>query len=161
MFKPENYDSVDAVGNYQKPPAGDYIFEIISAKDTKSKNGNDMLELELDIAQGKYTKCFRQYPRRYYQLLGGEHTAFFKGMITAIENSNPSFKFSFDANNYFNPQKLVGLVVGGTLENQKIKITSKKTGLLEEIETQKINRLRSIISIAQVEQQNKDEDIPF
>lgn len=58
MKKPNNYDNVQT--ETKKLPAGGYICEIIQYEETKSKAGNEMLKVCLDIAEGEYKGFFAE-----------------------------------------------------------------------------------------------------
>lgn len=57
MFKPNNYDDLNIDEAAQLPPGG-YICKIKNIKETRSKAGNLMLVIELDISEGEYTDFF-------------------------------------------------------------------------------------------------------
>lgn len=120
MIKPENYDNESAVmlGEYQTLEPGGYICRIMKAEAGLSKSGKVMLIISYDIAEGDKKDYFKnQYQSNtndnkkwkgmYWQLTEGASTKYFKGMIKAIEDSNPGFKFNFDEN------ELKGKMFGG------------------------------------------------
>lgn len=128
MEKIEGYDTAQALtGEYEKLKPGGYICKIIAAKEEKSKSGNRMLTLALDIDEGENKGFFMKrwgelkkeqkepnqeikYPNAavYHQMLEGNEKAlgFLKGLMTSLEASNPSFKWEWDE------KKLVGLKCG-------------------------------------------------
>ena len=60
MEKIQGYDEAQAItGEYEKLEAGGYICKIISAKEEKSKSGNRMLVMALDIVEGDRKDYFR------------------------------------------------------------------------------------------------------
>lgn len=122
MNRIPEWDNVQAVrgGNFT-PPAGGYIGKIKGVKLTKSKAGKDMLVFTLDIAEGEFAGYFtKRYERRletnenakypanglYRQVVEGDSLGRFKGLIMALEESNPKFEWNWDES------KLVGLRVG-------------------------------------------------
>ncbi len=55
MQKPEKWDKVTPErGGYEYLPQGGYACVILRVKETKSKAGRQMLEIDLDIAMGDY-----------------------------------------------------------------------------------------------------------
>lgn len=106
-------------GEFSRLPAGGYVCRIINAELTKSKAGNLMLVLFLDIAEGEFQGYFktatdnaRKFDANkkwdntgiYRQLLFDNSnqriSSFFKGLITCIEHSNKTLKINindFDA----------------------------------------------------------------
>lgn len=136
-----NYDekeyenAVAFTGEYPKLPAGGYICKILGAKVEKSKKGNEMLVLALDISEGDYNGFFtRQYEERVRTsspdkpakhpnnailrvVLQGENWINrFKGIITAIENSNDNFNWK---NCKGDESKLKGLTVGAIFREEE------------------------------------------
>ena len=128
MEKIEGYDTAQALtGEYERLKPGGYICKIIAAKEEKSKSGNRMLTLALDIDEGENKGFFMKrwgelkkeqkepnqeikYPNAavYHQMLEGNEKAlgFLKGLMTSLEASNPNFKWNWDE------KKLIGLRCG-------------------------------------------------
>lgn len=128
MEKIEGYETAQALtGEYERLKPGGYICKIIAAKEEKSKSGNRMLTLALDIDEGEHKGFFMKrfeelksektnpnqevkYPSAaiYHQMLEGNDRAigFLKGLMTSLEASNPNFKWNWDE------KKLVGLKCG-------------------------------------------------
>lgn len=128
MEKIEGYETAQALtGEYERLKPGGYICKIIAAKEEKSKSGNRMLTLALDIAEGEYKGFFMKRfdelkkerkdpndevkypsPAIYHQMLEGNDKAvgFLKGLMTSLEASNQNFKWNWDE------KKLVGLRCG-------------------------------------------------
>ena len=128
MEKIEGYETAQALtGEFERLKPGGYICKIIAAKEEKSKSGNRMLTLALDIDEGEYKGFFMKrfdelkkerkdpndevkYPNAaiYHQMLEGNDKAvgFLKGLITSLEASNTKFKWNWDE------KKLVGLRCG-------------------------------------------------
>lgn len=112
MQKPVNWDSIQAPTGerYKQLPAGGYVCKIFSASVDHTMNGNERLNIKFDIQEGEYKNYFtEQFDKRiitnanaswngtYRQITEGEASEkFYKGMITAIENSNPGYKWDFD-----------------------------------------------------------------
>lgn len=159
-----NYDekeyenAVAFTGEYPKLPAGGYICKIIGAKVEKSKKGNDMLVLALDIAEGDYKEFYKkQYderaktatpdkPAKYPNnavlraVLQGENWINrFKGIITAIENSNEGFNWK---NCKGDETKLKDLIVGAIFREEEYEKLDGSIGT-----SVKIYQLRSVNKI--------------
>lgn len=121
MIDLKGYEDVQPVmpGEFAKLPAGGYICQVINAEITKSKAGNPMLVLFIDIAEGDFQGHFKNAFSRvksfnsdlkwdksgiYRQLIfnnNGVTSQFFKGLITCFEKSNPHIAFkphAFDEN---------------------------------------------------------------
>ena len=114
-------------GEYEKLKPGGYICKIIAAKEERSKSGNKMLVLAIDILEGEHKDFFKKrfeelkkeqkepnqeikYPNSaiYRQMVQGNERSvgFFKGLMTSLEASNTNFKWDWDE------KKLVGLRCG-------------------------------------------------
>ena len=61
MIDLKGYEDAQAVlpGEFAKLPAGGYVCGVVHAEITKSKAGNPMLVLYLDIVEGEFAKYFR------------------------------------------------------------------------------------------------------
>ena len=126
----KGYNDVPAAtpGEFIKLPAGGYVCRIVLAELRKSKAGNLMLVLCLDIADGEFAGYFknatdsaRKFDKNkkwdnvgvYRQLLFDNSnqriSSFFKGLITCIENSNDTFKINLTN---FEPISLQGKLCG-------------------------------------------------
>lgn len=131
MQKPEGWNEVTPVfgGGTPKLPPGGYVCKIMYAGVKHSKNGNEMLCLALDIADGEhkdfYSNIFQgrkaaakdgekpNWPCVYYQLTQGEATAQFKGLTINIEESNPGYHWDFDE------KTLKGKLIGGVFREEE------------------------------------------
>ena len=105
MDKPNDFDKVQAYGDYTPLPAGAYYCKIMSVEETKSKAGKDMLKISLDIAEGEhkdyYTNAYKadtrdnkQWGCIVNQVLkndDGSTSRGFKTFITSVEESNNFF----------------------------------------------------------------------
>ncbi len=117
MKKIEGYDEAQAItGEYETLDAGGYICKIINAKEETSQNGNRMLVIAFDIAEGEHKNFYQRkfeelkkanndpaitvkYPNNgiYRVMLDSEKAAgYMKGLITSIEASNTNFKWNWD-----------------------------------------------------------------
>lgn len=109
--KPKNWETIstNTGSGFQKLPADGYVVVINNAAKKKSDSGYEYLELEIDIAEGKYKDYFHKeydantfdnakYKGYFRQGLPNNdmQTAYFKGMIQAIEDSNPGYTWDWD-----------------------------------------------------------------
>ena len=109
-------------GGYVQPPAGGHVMKVLDVSDQPSKAGNPMVTLKLDIAGGEYGGAFAKFPRRFFQLINGEHTAYFKGMLKAFKESNPENEVrGLVVDGAFYPERMKGLVVGACLREAEYK----------------------------------------
>lgn len=106
MIKPNDYDKVQAYGEFTPLKLGGHICKIMQVKETQSRAGKDMLEISIDIAEGEQKDYFAQSYKAdtrenkkwgcvVYQLVkdnDGNTSRGFKSFITAVENSNSGFK---------------------------------------------------------------------
>ena len=130
MNKPANSDATEAAtGDFKRLPAGGHHCVIKAARVTKSKKGNDMLELRIDIAApdefaGYFTERYKHFlesdPQAkwpsdgtYRQLTEGNSLKFFKGMIVNLEKSNPGWQWHWDES------ELPGKKFGGVFQEEK------------------------------------------
>lgn len=108
------YNEVNAAmpGEFSSLPAGGYVCKVFNAELTKSKAGNLMLVLFIDVAEGDFHGHFKAAADRvknfdtskqwdnsgiYRQLLfsaDGKIAPFFKGLLTCFEMSNPNLKLN-------------------------------------------------------------------
>ena len=115
MILPNDYDSTkayDGTGGYTPLPVGGHICRIVGARATQSSKGNDMIEIAFDIAEGgEYDGKFKErhdflrkskpdakWPNGGMFRTGiltkdGKTSGYFKGLITAVEESNPGYSF--------------------------------------------------------------------
>lgn len=125
MEKPKGYDEAQAFGEFETLEAGGYKCIIKQVKCEKTQNGKEFLKIGFDIAEGKYKDFYR---RKFdndtrgpeSKKWSGVWTVFtegyepdttnpkFKGLITAVEESNSNFKFNFDEQTLVD--KKIGLV---------------------------------------------------
>jgi len=134
MKKPNGYDTAPAYMGGEAAPQlepGGYVCKIKQAKEETTESGYWMLALAFDIAEGPHAGFYEaQYKERikndaaakwpgvYRQGIqgrDGQCSPFFKGMITAIENSNPGYTFNFDE------ATLIGKVFGGVFGQEEWK----------------------------------------
>lgn len=108
----ENWNEVEAKGmeDFKALPIGAYECIIRKAEVyTNGKTGKESFKVEVDIASGEYkgyfqkrfdnnnnsTKTWDNNSTRYLAF-EGDNTAYFKGFITCVENSNPGYTWDWD-----------------------------------------------------------------
>lgn len=145
MEKIEGYETAQALtGEFERLKPGGYICKIIAAKEEKSKSGNRMLTLALDIDEGEYKGFFMKrfdelkkerkdpndevkYPNAaiYHQMLEGNDKAvgFLKGLMTSLEASNTNFKWNWDE------KKLAGLKCGAIFGEEEYEKMDGSVGI--------------------------------
>lgn len=112
MQRIENWETVEAKGmeDFKALPIGAYECIIRKAEVyTNGKTGKESFKVEVDIASGEYkgyfqkrfdnnnnsTKTWDNNSTRYLAF-EGDNTAYFKGFITCVENSNPGYTWDWD-----------------------------------------------------------------
>lgn len=132
--KPSNWDRITpSTGTgFPKLPADGYVVKIYNAQQRKSDSGYEYLELEIDIYEGKYKDYFKKehdantfdnarYKGYYRQGLPQNDNAarYFKGMIQAVEDSNPGYTWDWDENS------LKGKIVGCLFRDEEWEYNGK------------------------------------
>lgn len=129
MLKPLDYENVQSNSNYTPLPAGGYVCRIMGVQEAATMNGKPSLHVSLDIAEGpeanRFTNEYRADTRQdkkwgciFRQTIttkDGGTSPFFKGLITAIEESNGMTVNWTEDPNAFAAQfkgKLVGVIFG-------------------------------------------------
>lgn len=130
MQKPIGFDEVQEFTEFKKLPKGGYICRIMKVEETKSQNGNDMVLVYLDIADGEYAGYFSSSysndtrPNKKWGAVirqvvldstTGQTSRGFKGFITAMEKSNAGWVNSQIWNDnfcQFFKGKVIGCVFG-------------------------------------------------
>lgn len=114
LKKPNDWDKIEGIeyGDYEQLEIGGHEVVIKNAYEYTGQTGNTSLKIEVDIAgndkqAGFYQKQYdnnmsvdRKWPNgacKYISLKEDENcVALFKGFITAVEKSNPGYKWNFD-----------------------------------------------------------------
>lgn len=124
MNKPQGYEEAQAfTGESHYIVPGGYICQIRQAVVENPGTDKESLALIFDVAEGEYkgyyaeqfNKKFSTNPDAkwqgtYRQFVNGKGTPFFKGLITAIENSNTGYKWDWNENTLRG--KMFGAVMG-------------------------------------------------
>ncbi|MBQ3478194.1 MAG: hypothetical protein IJH25_08490 [Clostridia bacterium] len=129
----------DGSSSFPRLTAGGHICRTRQVVLTKSRAGNDMLEIHFDIVEeGEFKGYYQQvyaarsrynpdmaWPGRYFVLIAnpdGTTNGRFKGFINAVEESNGGYKF--DGNELGLQNKLVGFNFG----EEEYEYTDRQTG---------------------------------
>ena len=129
--KPNDWENVQAFGERRSLPVGAYICKIIQAVVRDSGYG-DQLNIVFDISEGEYAGFFKDgfdsNPREDKKWKGvlrqflpkddgsekdGWTKSSLKGLITAIEESNPGYTWNWDE------RTLAGKVIGIIFRNEE------------------------------------------
>ena len=102
----QNYELVNEAGEFKRLPAGIYGVKITNVID---KPENEYLEIYCDIVKGEYANYFKLLTEnglkdssRTIRSYKTNALPFFKAFITAVEKSNPDYKWDWDE------KKLIG-----------------------------------------------------
>ena len=118
MEKISNWENVEAKGmdDFKALEIGGYVTLIKDARvHTNETTGKKSFKVAVDIANGEFKDYFQ---KRYdnntnankkwdnnatrYLAFEGDNVAYFKGFITAVENSNPGYKWNWDEKTLIN-----------------------------------------------------------
>lgn len=126
MKRIDGWDNIQAAGEFEALELGGHICKILKAESVTTSTKKEALQLYFDVAEGKQAGYFkkrfsednrqdRKWPNggQYRQLTEGNSQRFFKGMIAAIEKSNPGFKWDWDE------KKLEGKLFGGVFGREQ------------------------------------------
>ena len=107
-----NWNDIQAAGNYDRPGPGGYVCVIKKVTDFPDK---EYLELEVDIVEGEYKNYAADtaeragfWPLRFRKSYKTKALGWFKAMITAIEETNSGYKWAWDEKSLVN--KGIGIV---------------------------------------------------
>ena len=115
MKKIDGYENAqeNQGGDFEKLPAGGYICGI---KSVENKEDRQYLKIEFDILEGQYrgwyTTIFKRTNSWYGSFIRSykdSAASFFKGFITAVQESNPGYHWDWQEQTLCN--KKIGLVL--------------------------------------------------
>lgn len=131
MQKPQDFDNVQAFGDFVPLPAGGYVCRIMSVEETASRAGAPMIKISLDIAEGQYKDYFANQYRAntradkkwsysaiinqlVYDTSGNNSTnRGFKTFVTSVCESNQGFNVTWgDGFAACFKNRLVGVLFG-------------------------------------------------
>lgn len=136
MRKYDGYENTEAfTGEYENIEAGAHIC-IIKKVVSEEKEYGDLLRIAFDVAEGEHKDFYKRrhdkacetnqeakWQGMYYQTIKKDDLRYFKGFITAIENSNSGYKWNWDET------KLVGKLFGGVFGQEEYKANDGKIKL--------------------------------
>lgn len=131
MQKPQDFDNVQAFGDFVPLPAGGYVCRIMGVEETASRAGVPMIKISLDIAEGQYKDYFANQYRAntradkkwsysaiinqlVYDTSGNNSTnRGFKTFVTSVCESNQGFNVAWgDGFSACFKNRLVGVLFG-------------------------------------------------
>ncbi len=129
MYKPNLFDDTQGYDEFEALELGGHICKILKVEETKSRSGKDMINIYIDIAEGRqkdyYLKSFqsdnrenKKYKGIVYQVVtdnNGNTNKGFKTFVDAVAKSNPGFnKDAIWGDNFSShfKNKLIGGVFG-------------------------------------------------
>ena len=131
MQKPQDFDNVQAFGDFVPLPAGGYVCRIMGVEETASRAGAPMIKISLDIAEGQYKDYFANQYRAntradkkwsysaiinqlVYDTSGNNSTnRGFKTFVTSVCESNQGFNVVWgDGFSACFKNRLVGVLFG-------------------------------------------------
>lgn len=114
MKQINDWENIKEATEFPKLTEGGYIGIV---KIVEDDSGKEYLKIGYDIAEGEYkdyyTKLYNSqnfWGGTFYRSYKESASAFFKGFITAIERSNPAYKWNWNEQTL--KGKLIGLVLG-------------------------------------------------
>lgn len=117
MKKIENWNEIKETGDFETLIAGGYVAVIKNIENDEKKQ---CLKISFDIAEGQFKdyylnlyKAINFWGGNFYRSYKEKAQSFFKAFITAVENSNPSFRWDW------NEQNLKGKRVGVVLREEE------------------------------------------
>ena len=138
MRKPSNWENVQAFSDRQKLPLGAYVCKVKQAKVTANDYGEQLAVL-FDIAAGEYTDFYQKefnnnqnQDRKWKGVLrlwvpkddGSDKDettkSILKGFVTAVEKSNPGYKWDW------NEGSLAGKQIGVLYRNEEWEYDGKQ-----------------------------------
>lgn len=111
-MRPIDLSKVEEAKDFERVTPGGYVCGITNAKDVPEQ---EYLLIEYDIAEGNLKNYYRQlndakgfWGGKFVKSYREKALPFFKGFITAVENSNSGYKWNYDETTL--KRKLIGLV---------------------------------------------------
>ena len=152
----ENWNEIEAKGmeDFKALPIGAYECIIRKAEVyTNSNNGKESFKVEVDVANGEYkgyfqkrfdnnpnsTKTWDNNATRYLAFQG-DNSAYFKGFITCVENSNPGYTWDWDET------KLTNKKICGVFQYEEYEKQDGSRGVKV-----RLNKFRSLDKIKEIE----------
>lgn len=156
MQRIENWETVEAKGmeDFKSLPIGAYECIIRGAKvHTNPQTGKESFKVAVDIASGEYKSYFQKRfdnntnsDKKWdnnatrYLAFQGDNSAYFKGFITCVENSNPGYKWDWDET------KLTNKKICGVFQYEEYKRQDGSRGVKV-----RLNKFRSLDKMKEIE----------
>lgn len=112
-----NWENIEENGEFNKLKPGGYVALI---KNIEDKPSQEYLKISYDIAEGEFKGYYMDlynsqnfWGGSFFRSYKESAASFFKGFITAVEKSNPGFKWNW------NEQLLKGKLVGVVLQEEE------------------------------------------
>lgn len=156
MEKIDNWNEIEAKGmdDFKSLPIGAYECVIKEAEIYKSEqSGKESFRVAVDIASGEFKDY---YQKRYdsntnmdkkwdnnatrYLAYQGDNTAYFKGFITCVENSNLGYTWNWDE------KTLIGKKICGVFQYEEYENQDGKKGVKV-----RLSKFRSMEKINEIE----------
>ena len=125
----ENYDLINEAGELKRLPAGPQICKIIEVVD---KPDQEYLDVYFDISEGEFkgyfTALFENTSKNYGRITRSykpNALPFFKQFITAVEKSNPGYKWIWDEKSLTNKTCVVNFREEEYLVDGSVKTMAK------------------------------------
>jgi len=126
MKKYDEYEGSEAfTGDFEVLEPGGYICKILQVT-VEEKDYGHLMRIGFDISEGEHKDFYKRsfdrkketnpdakWPGMYYQTIKGSDIKYFKGFISAIENSNSGYKWDWDE------KKLKGKLFGGVFGQEE------------------------------------------
>lgn len=111
----ENFDKIQASGDFEKLPAGGYVIRITDVEDRPADDKQYLL-ITYDIAEGEYADHFRNtdaefvFSHQFIRSYKEKALGMFKAFVNAVEASNAGFKWDWKESKLRG--KILGVVLG-------------------------------------------------
>lgn len=129
----EGYDTTRAAtGEYETIEPGAYVLTVKTVTEEASSTGKAGVRIYFDIAEGDHrdyykrqydadTRAQKKWAGTKWQMTEGSGLSFFKGFITAIEESNPGYRWNWDE------RTLTDKRIGGIFRREEYRKTDGTT----------------------------------
>jgi len=118
-MKNVNWSEVEEAKEFEKVAVGGYVCRIMAVEDVETK---EYLKISYDIAVGDFKDYYKNlneskgfWGANFIKSYKDTALSFFKGFLTAIQNSNQGFV----ADTFNNPNDLVGKYIGLVLSEEE------------------------------------------
>lgn len=176
MMKPAEWETTEAfTGDFKTITPGGHVCKILQARSQLTNTGKEQLAIMFDIAEGDCKDYYsEQHSRKaesnpdakwqgvYRQLVEGNSLKFFKGMITAIEQSNNGYKWDWKEDS------LRGKLFGGVFGQEEylngngdVKLSTKLRFIRSVEQVRKGVEVPAVKKIQQTDMSGLGHDVPY